>query len=877
MKILLTVFFLFAASITGHAEKIHDLQLVDPPSFVTPGEQANITIRFSCEAQNSSPWSEIGITLLEKETTGPIQQVRRKTTVLSELSSPYTLTFENVDLSAYAASDQIELYAMVELASVGSETIKVKSEPYPIRIRTNSPPLPPTAPNPFNGARNQNIPLTLSWNPPTDPDGDSVQYVIYLGQSKQLTLRDRISKTAEPSIEITSLSQNQTYYWRVDCSDGKLIREGAVWKFTTAPQEMITNPAPPAHPGNKIYIDNPIEFSTGNASCNLPDHQMEYRFSLGDGTTSTWNRATTTIHTYTQPGEYTIQAQARCAQNPMVISPFSDATKVSVHLHESGQITGIQNQPEDFNGAPFPITLSVKNTGNDECKLAVQPRSIPKGWKIEPLSREFTVKNGSENTTDFMFILIPPTEITSTETIEWDLYFSDQTGLKKGILINTQEQTVHSKKPKENYPAASRIYPLEEKAIVQKNNPQLFSITASDRDGGLDHIEWKVDGVIIPSTSNVSFEGTNALATLTHSFTAAGPHTVQAVIYDMQGDSCEVHWSPSVNTRPSAASNIKAEKITPNSAILSWNASTDADGDTLSYLVSIPKLSRTPIETKKTSIPLTGLQPDTTYTITITAKDPNGGNASTTSRNNFCTLPRELVLSPKQPISTASTNILTGTTLTLISGDSSCSHGHSVEYSFDFGDGTSSDWTAESGVLHQFNDPGTFPVKAYARCKIHPDVKSQLSQPLLVTVGRPESAEITGILNLPDDFDGETREITFKVKNNGKDECRLTLVPRNIPQGWTVSPAYQQVLVPYGTENEHNFSFKLTPPPKTIDSHGPISWELYYCDPESESSKLLDEQTVTMISHPRTTTRIVLYKQKHNTILSTSFIALPAQ
>lgn len=50
------------------------------------------------------------------------------------------------------------------------------------------------------------------------------------------------------------------------------------------------------------------------------------------------------------------------------------------------------------------------------------------------------------------------------------------------------------------------------------------------------------------------------------------------------------------------------------------------------------------------------------------------------------------------------------------SGNSTCSQGHDVEYRFDWGDGNLSAWMSASSASHAWNSPGTYTVRARARC-----------------------------------------------------------------------------------------------------------------------------------------------------------------
>ena len=57
-----------------------------------------------------------------------------------------------------------------------------------------------------------------------------------------------------------------------------------------------------------------------------------------------------------------------------------------------------------------------------------------------------------------------------------------------------------------------------------------------------------------------------------------------------------------------------------------------------------------------------------------------------------------------------------------------------VEYRFDWGDGTMSDWAGASVVGHAWTTAGTYDVAAQARCQDHPEVESVWSLVLTVTI-----------------------------------------------------------------------------------------------------------------------------------------------
>ena len=109
--------------------------------------------------------------------------------------------------------------------------------------------------------------------------------------------------------------------------------------------------------------------------------------------------------------------------------------------------------------------------------------------------------------------------------------------------------------------------------------------------------------------------------------------------------------------------------------------------------------------------------------------------------------------SPTPPAHTVSTpytpsgpsNARAGDTLTFVTGGATCSQGHPVEYRFDWGDGTYSAWSPQPSATKTYSTPGTYLVRAQARCSVDPSVTSGWSAALSVTITpRDPCAGVTG-------------------------------------------------------------------------------------------------------------------------------------
>ncbi|RKX53936.1 MAG: hypothetical protein DRP30_03435 [Thermotoga sp.] len=146
--------------------------------------------------------------------------------------------------------------------------------------KSNRAPEEPKALNPYDGAKDVSVYTVLSWIC-DDPDGDELEYDIYIGKSRwdmKLVKRGRTTTTYDPG----ELEYDTTYYWKVVAKDGRGGKtEGPVWRFTT---EKKPNRAP-----NEPWAPNPYDgakdvsiYPTLNWKCEDPDgDELEYDIYMG--------------------------------------------------------------------------------------------------------------------------------------------------------------------------------------------------------------------------------------------------------------------------------------------------------------------------------------------------------------------------------------------------------------------------------------------------------------------------------------------------------------------------------------------------------------------------------------------------------------------
>jgi hypothetical protein len=80
---------------------------------------------------------------------------------------------------------------------------------------------------------------------------------------------------------------------------------------------------------------------------------------------------------------------------------------------------------------------------------------------------------------------------------------------------------------------------------------------------------------------------------------------------------------------------------------------------------------------------------------------------------------------------------LTGESYTYSTGGSACSNGHPLEYRFDWGDGTISAWSSSNQAGKTWTTPGSYQVKAQARCSVNTTRVSAWSTAQSVEIASP--------------------------------------------------------------------------------------------------------------------------------------------
>ena len=140
---------------------------------------------------------------------------------------------------------------------IASDPHSVTSASETWSFTVNNPPTAPEPTSPANGVQDITEPVTLKWNPATDPDGDTITYTVYLGTSPD-NLQEQGSTTNTKLNLPTGLDGTKLYYWKVVASDGELTAESEVSVFTVNHPPVITALTSPAEDS---YLPYPVNFS----------------------------------------------------------------------------------------------------------------------------------------------------------------------------------------------------------------------------------------------------------------------------------------------------------------------------------------------------------------------------------------------------------------------------------------------------------------------------------------------------------------------------------------------------------------------------------------------------------------------------------------
>jgi len=214
-----------------------------------------------------------------------------------------------------------------------------------------------------------------------------------------------------------------------------------------------------------------------------------------------------------------------------------------------------------------------------------------------------------------------------------------------------------------------------------------------------------------------------------HTYSTAGDYTATLTVTDSASSQDSESVTINASTPPSPLVASLVASPTSGQVPLSVNFTGGAIGGSPPYTYSwnfgdgVSSSSQNPSHTYSTA---------GNYTATLTVTD-NASNQDIESVTiSTSAPPLHTVTTPNTP--SGPTNGFPNVSYAYTTGGSSCSQGHSIEYRFDWGDGTYSAWSSSTIASHSWPAAGSYTVKAQARCSINHSIVSGWSPEKIVTI-----------------------------------------------------------------------------------------------------------------------------------------------
>lgn len=205
-----------------------------------------------------------------------------------ELDWTYLVIEQRADWELYGG---LKAIVGVNIEVFSHKLANFEDTPYDYRIllaSSNDPPNAPTNPAPPDLATGQPLALQLGWQGNGDPEGDPVEFSVYLEDKPGTPGVKVCDDSPNTTCNVSGLLPSTTYYWQVVAEDDKNdATKGPVWQFTTAgggtnaPPFKPTAPSPAHNAANQV-INTALQWTGGD-----PDgDNVTYDVLLNSGTSA---------------------------------------------------------------------------------------------------------------------------------------------------------------------------------------------------------------------------------------------------------------------------------------------------------------------------------------------------------------------------------------------------------------------------------------------------------------------------------------------------------------------------------------------------------------------------------------------------------------
>lgn len=479
--------------------------------------------------------------------------------------------------------------------------------------------------------------------------------------------------------------------------DGLPVPDIGAYEMNPPPVEVVSPPEKPAGP-TIVAIDKVVQFSTGGGVSNL-GHSLQYQFSWGDGTYSGWSSGKSSTHSWSAAGEYTLMAQARCTVHQSVVSGMSAPLTLFVEGINKPSISSSATSAKTGEMATFYATGASSTLNHDLEYQFDWDDGTYSDWSILPSASNSWSASGNYQVR--VCARCPDHEAYS----EWS----------EAVLMSIHEPV--------------RIaLPNPPKGPVNGKRDIQYSFTTGGATTNQDlNVEYRFDW------GDGSISDWLPLTTASHVWSGCSEYSIKAQARYTVYPEIFSEWS-----NPTFITIIEPEHVSVPNRPQGTNSGeeggiltffTGGASSNLGYSVEYRfdwgdgTFSEWSSSTQATHIwPEAGI-----YSIKVEARSTEEPVVVSTSSELFVTISElETISAPSPPEGPASGQ--KDVVLSFSTGGAVSNLGYSVEYRFDWGDGTFSDWSSSHSASHSWQESGMYNVRAQARSVVHSETYSEWSQ-----------------------------------------------------------------------------------------------------------------------------------------------------
>ena len=290
----------------------------------------------------------------------------------------------------------------------------------------NHPPVEPHSPSPSDGGTLIVSQAQLGWNCYDSDPGDTLVYDVYLGNTGDLGLGDRIaSGLADTHIDTAGLVAGATYYWQIVASDGLTSTTGPVWICRAinpvgAPVDVVAQAAS-GGAGKKAGAQETTAYSVSVDWADESDNEDGFRVERKNGLEGTFVEVGTVASDATSFTDETVDPNGEYLYRVVAFNLDADSNR----SNEAVAATG--NLPPATPSNPFPQDAS------SEVSI-----STHLGWEGgdpdsgDTVLYELLVREGSGPLTSFGLISSatyqPSLPLSPNQPYEWRVIAEDTSG-----------------------------------------------------------------------------------------------------------------------------------------------------------------------------------------------------------------------------------------------------------------------------------------------------------------------------------------------------------------------------------------------------------------------------------------------------------------